>query len=149
MASFRKIDEENEKIFDKVKENSNIPHWVEFGIFANDDLKELYQVKKMSDFNEFISDGLNVAVIINEEIFDQLPDDQQLLSFEEALAGVIVDENDKIKIEKFDFTTYTGMLEKHGDETMIRLNESIKSLFDQKEEQEKQSKAEKKSGKKE
>ena len=148
MATFRKIDEDNEKIFDSVKEESSIPRWVEFGVFANDDLKELYQVKKMSDFNEFISDGLNIAVIINEEIFDQLPEEDKKLALEEALAGVKVDENDKISVEKFDFTTYTGMLQKHGDEKMIRLNESIKALFDQMEEQKKQAKAEKQAGKK-
>ncbi|MFW5847555.1 MAG: hypothetical protein ACOCVF_01365 [bacterium] len=142
------LDETLEK-FNKVLETTSIPHWVEFKLLADFQQKELYQVRKANELLELLSDGINVVIIINEQIYDDLTDEMKTIMFEEALTGIVVDiEKGKVSIEKYDITTYSGMLVKHGSDTMILFMESVKSLFDAKEEKEKAEKEAKKQRKK-
>lgn len=143
MANYREVSDETKSLFYDVLDNAtSIPQWVEFKLLANDDLKEMYQVRKLSDLFEYLADGTNIAVVINEEIFDELGDvGIQKRVIEEALGGVTVDENDKIKLQTFDFTTYSGFLEKYGADDVILMKLSIQSLFDQKKEREEEEKA--------
>jgi len=141
MANYRQVSDETEKLFYGVLDNTAIPNWVEFKLLANDDLKELYQVRKLSELFEYLADGTNIAVVLNEEIFDELEEEVQKKVVEEALGGVIVDENDKIKLQAFDFTTFSGFLEKHGADDVILMKLSIQSLFDQKKQREEEEKA--------
>ena len=137
MSKFVEVLEETQTMFNSVLDTTSIPQWVDFKLLSNNDQKELYVVKKLSELFEVLTDGLSIVIIINEEIFDSLEDKQKVLIFEEALTGVFVNpENDKISIEKYDFSTYSGMLEKHGDQTMIRLKESINALYNEKKERE-------------
>ena len=136
MSKFIDVMEETQSIFDNVLMNTTIPHWVEFRLISNNNQKELYLVKKMSELFEVLTDNLNVVIVLNEEIFDKLEDEQKKLVFEEILTGIIVNDNDKINLEKPNFTTYSSMLQKHGDETMIRLKETILSLYEEKREKE-------------
>lgn len=148
MAEYRQVSNETENLFNQTLDNTSIPNWVEFKVLANDNLKELYQVRKLSDLFEYLAEGTNIAIIINEEIFEQLPDFLQKLVLEEALSGVVVDENDKIKLNAFDFNTYSGLLEKHGPDEIIKLKESIISLFTAKQEKEEEEKEARKQARK-
>jgi hypothetical protein len=150
MAKIVKASEEMENLFDKVKETTTIKEWLKFEVLCNNKQKELYKIVKANEIVELLTDGLNFAVVINEEIFDQLPDNMKEMAIVECLAGVMVDENDKITLEKPNFSTYRGVLEKFGHDPIIVLHESIKSLYDaqkQKEDEEKAQKKEKKSKK--
>ena len=62
---------------------------------------------------------------------------------DEKLAGVAISESDSISIEKPDMCTFTGVLAKHGDEMILRLHESVKSLFDAKKQKDEEEKAQK------
>ena len=66
------------------------------------------------------------------------------MAIDECLAGVCVDENDAISLEKPNFSTYRGILEKYGHDPIIVLHESIKSLYDAKKQKEDEEKAQKK-----
>lgn len=146
--NYEEVDEETQSLFDEILGTTSIVKWLQFRVFHSSKLKELYKVQKMNDLVETLSDGVNIVVTINGEIFDQLTDLQKRLAFEEALTCVAVDpDSDKVSITQYDFQTHTGFLQKHGDQTVITLKESIKSLFEQKLEKEKlakQQKAEKK-----
>lgn len=130
--------DETQKKFNDVLDTTSIPHWVEFKLLADVQQKELYQVRKANELLELLSDGINVVIILNEQIYQDLTDEMKELMFEEALTGIAVDvEKGKVSLEKYDITTYSGMLVKHGSETMIQFMESVKSLFDAKEERDK------------
>ena len=144
MAKIEKASEEMIKQFNEVKGKSTIKDWLEFEVFCNNKQKELYKIVKTNDLVEILSNGINFAVIFNEEIFDQLPKDMQVIAINECLAGVMVDENDKISLEKPNFSTYRGILEKYGHDPIIVLHESIKSLYDKKKQDEDAQKAAKK-----
>jgi hypothetical protein len=144
MAKFEKASEDAEKFFDEIREKTTIPQWIEFRVLCNNKQKIPVDIKKNSDLVEVLTEGVNFAVIFNEEVFDQLPDDMKEIAVAEKLAGVNVDDNDKITLVKEDFNTYTGVLQKYGDAPILRFKESVKSLYDAKKQKEDEEKAAKK-----
>jgi hypothetical protein len=70
-----------------------------------------------------------------------MPDDQKEMAIIECLAGVSVSEADVVTLEKPNFSTYRGVLEKYGHDPIIILHESIKSLFDKQKQKEDEEKA--------
>lgn len=131
MSKFVEVFEETQQLFNEVLNSTSIPEWVTFKLLSDNNQSELYQVKKLSELFEILTDGISIVIIINESVFDMLDETQKKIVFEEALCGVNVNfQTDKLSIEKFDFTTYSSMLNKYGDSTMIGLKENIKSIFD-------------------
>lgn len=142
MAKIEKASEELVELFDKIKENNtSIPHWLQFEVLCNNKQKELYKIVKMNDIVEIITEGVNFAVVFNETIFDQLPDNQKEMAIIECLAGVSVSDTDKVTLDKPNFSTYRGVLEKFGHDPIVILHESIKSLFDSQKQKEDEAKA--------
>jgi hypothetical protein len=141
MAKFEVASPEVEKLFDEVREKTSIPQWVEFRVLCNNKQKgEPVKMFKSNDLVQVLTEGVNFAVVFNENIFGQLPVDMQKLAIDEILAGVSISESDAVSLEKPDFSTYSGVLAKYGDSSVIKLKESVKSLFDaqkQKEDEEK------------
>lgn len=144
MANYLEVSSETKKLFMSVLGNSSIPQFVEFELLCNNKQKQLYKIMKLNDLVETLTDGINFVIVINEEIFDELTDGQQKIALDECLAGIHVNENDVISLEKPDFSTYTGVLEKYGHEDIIVLHESVKSLYDAKKQREEEEKAAKK-----
>lgn len=141
MAKIEKASEDVVTLFDGVREKTTIPQWIQFEVLCNNKQKELYKIVKTNDIVEILTDGLNFAVVFNEEILDGLPDDMKEMAIVECLAGVAVSESDAVSLVKPDFNTYTGVLMKYGDSSVITLHESIKSLFDAKKQKEEEEKA--------
>lgn len=141
MAKIEKASEDVVNLFDGVREKTNIPQWLLFEVLCNNKQKELYKITKLNDVVEVLTDGVNFSVVINEEILDELPSDMQEMALEECLAGVSVSETDAISLEKPNFNTHTGVLQKFGHESVITLHESIKSLYDAKKQREDEERA--------
>jgi hypothetical protein len=146
MATYLEPSEEIQNLFDKVREASTIPHWIEFGLKVNNKMKSTdgYKITKVNDLMGSFIDGLNFAIVINEDIFGKLPVDLQEIAFAECIAGVSVSDTDAVGLEKPNFTTHTGVLQKFGHEKVIQLKESIKSLYDAVAQAEDEAKAQKK-----
>lgn len=136
MSKIEKASEDVTKLFEGIRDKSTIPQWLMFEVLCNNKQKELYKIVKTSDIVEILTDGVNFAVVFNEEILDQLPADMQEMAIVECLAGVSVSESDAVSLEKPNFNTHTGVLQKYGHDPIITLHESIKSLFDQKKQKE-------------
>lgn len=141
MAKFEEASELVEKIFDEVRDNTSIPHWVEFKVLCNNKQKEMCKLIKSSDLVELLTEGLNFAVVINESVFNDLPETMKRMAIDECLAGVAVSETDTLSVEKTNFNTHRGVLQKYGGDEIIILHESIKSLFDAKKQKEDETKA--------
>lgn len=141
MAKIEKASEDVVNLFDEVREKTSIPQWIEFVVLCNNKQKELYKIVKTNDIVEILTEGLNFAVVFNEEILDELPADMQEMAIVECLAGVSVTESDAVSLEKPNFNTHTGVLQKYGHESIITLHESIKSLFDAKKQKEDEERA--------
>ena len=141
MAKIEKASEDVVNLFEEVRQNTTIPHWIQFEVLSNEKQKELYKITKSNDVVEVITDGVNFSVVFNEEILDGLPTDMQEMAIEECLAGVAVSETDVVSLNKPNFNTHTGILQKFGHDDIISLHESIKSLFDEKKQREDEEKA--------
>jgi len=141
MAKFEKGSEDLIELFDKVREKTTIPNWVTFEVLSSGKQKQLYKIVKMSDLVETITDGLNFAVVFNEEILDELPEDMKEIAINECLAGVTISESQLASLEKPNFSTHTGILQRYGHDPIITLHESIKSLYDAKKQKEDEAKA--------
>jgi hypothetical protein len=141
MAKIEKASQDVVNLFSEIRDKSTIPHWIQFEVLCNNKQKELYKIVKTNDIVEILTDGVNFAVVFNEEILEQLPVDLQEMAITECLAGVSVSESDAVSLVKPDFNTYTGVLQKYGDSSVIVLHESIKSLFDSKKQKEDEEKA--------
>ena len=141
MAKFVKASEDVEKLFNEIREKTTIPQWIQFEVFCNNKQKKLYDILKMSELVELLTEGVNFAVVFNEEILDALPDDMQEMAIVECLAGVSISDSDAVSLEKPNFNTHTGVLQKYGHEPIIVLHESIKSLYDAKKQREDEEKA--------
>lgn len=144
MAKFEKGSEELIELFEKVRDKTTIPTWVTFEVLNSTKQKQLYKIVKMSDLVETITEGLNFAVVFNEEILDNLPEDMKEIAINECLAGVTISESQLASLEKPNFSTHTGILQKYGHDPIITLHESVKSLFDAKKQKEDEEKAAKK-----
>lgn len=142
MANLIDLMEGTEEKFFQIRDNNTaIPVWVEMKVFCDNEQKNIYKIAKSNDIVEKLSEGIHVTIIFNENILLDLPEDMQEMVIMEALHGIVVDDNDKLKVEKPDFTTHTGILKAFGDESVIQMKESIKSLYDAKKQREDEEKA--------
>jgi len=141
MAKIEKASQDVVILFDSIREKTSIPQWIQFEVLCNNKQKELYKIVKTNDIVEILTEGVNFAVVINEAILDELPADMQEMAVVECLAGVGVSETDAVSLEKPNFNTHTGVLQKYGHESIIALHESIKSLFDVKKQKEDEERA--------
>jgi len=141
MAKLVEASEEVVKIFDVVRDATSIKSWVEFKVLCNNKQKKsVVKAFKSNELVETLSDGVNFAIIINESIFDELPKDLQKIAIEECLAGVAVSETDTVSYEQPDISTYSGILNKYGNQPIV-LHESVKSLFDKQKQEADEAKA--------
>lgn len=145
MAKIEKASDEVKTLFEKVREQTTIPQWVEIEVYCNNkQKKDPCKLFKSSDIVEVMSEGKNFAVIINEVIFCELPEDMQKLAIDECLAGVGINDKDVLSKNPPDVCTHSGVLQKYGHDPIIVMHESIKSLYDTQKQREAEEKAAKK-----
>jgi hypothetical protein len=130
MSKFHEATDNIQEVVDSVVNTSTIPNWVRIKVLSTLKGNDIIKVVKANDIVEFVSQ-VDIIVIVREDAFERLVDEQQRLLVEEALTAVYVDEKENLKLEKPDFSTFSGMLNIHGADKMIQLKESVKSVFDQ------------------
>jgi hypothetical protein len=147
MTKYEKASEDVESLFDSIRNKTSIPQWIVFEVLCNNKQKSnSVKIVKTNDLTGFLTDGVDFAVTINEEIFQQLPANLQEMAIDEALAGVAISETDALSLAKPDFCTHSGVLHKYGNDVMV-MHESEKSLYDKKKQEEDEKKAQAKSKK--
>jgi len=140
MIEYEKVSDDVKELFEEVVAGMNVPN-VDIEILVNDKQKEIYKICKMSDLVTKLTDGLVFAIVLNENVFTRLPEDMQKIALTECISGISQTESGAISLEKPDFNTHTGVLQKFGHEAVIQLKESIKSLYEQKKKEEDELKA--------
>lgn len=129
---YDKIEDSNEKLFNKVLDGTSIPKTLTIQLIAANEMKDIGKVVRASDLVRYVSDGVDVFVILNETIFDRLEDDQQKLILEELLAQIYVDpESGKLKLLKPDISTFSLLLTKYGIDFYLGVKETISSIINE------------------
>lgn len=135
MSKLSELSLENENIMKEALVKSGLDHVINVRFLGDDRQKKPHRIDKASIRDNFDT-GIDIYVTINELIFDQLEDLQKILFAEESIAGLAFDyEKDKIIIKKGDFHKFSGFIDKHGYERCKILDESIKTLYNAKQEE--------------
>jgi alpha-D-ribose 1-methylphosphonate 5-triphosphate synthase subunit PhnI len=141
MAKFEEVFPDTQNLFNRIIDTADLQRFVNIKILSNVKLKEVGKVVKANDLVRHMTNE-DLIIIINEKIFEQLDEAQQIMQAEELIASIHYDnENDKLVITKPDIVTYSGLVSKYSWEDYIRLRESIKSLFSQAEQNEAETEA--------
>ncbi len=129
MTKFFEPFEDTVKLFNQAIITANLDRFANIKILTNNKLKEPYKCVKANDLTNYES-GVDAYIILNEEIFDQLNDEQKYILVEEAVCGIHYDtEKDKLIIRNHDFKAHTGILAKYGAKKCIELDTLIKLLY--------------------
>jgi TRAP-type C4-dicarboxylate transport system substrate-binding protein len=148
MAKFEEPFEDTQALFNEVISDAGLDNYLNITVLSNNTAKEIFKVNKANELLKHIT-KFDVIIVLNEKIFDQLPDDQKRIVVEEAVAYISFDtEKDKLVITLPDFASHSGILRKHGFETVEVVRESIKTLYQAEKQAEDEAKAATEKGKK-
>ena len=134
MSKFSELSLENENVMSEALVKSGLDHVINVKFLGDDRQKTIYKVQKSNALVKFETNN-DVYVILNELIFDQLEEWQKIMVAEESLACLSFNyEKDKLDIKKGDVHTFSGFLKKYGYDRYEVLTESIKTLYNVKQE---------------
>jgi hypothetical protein len=141
MAKFEEPFEDTQALFTEVISDAGLHLNVNITLLSNNKAKDLFKINKANELLKYRTND-DVIIILNEKIFEQLPDDQKRIVVEEAIAYISYDsENDKVVITTPDFMAHSGILRKHTFETIDVVRESIKTLYQAEKQAEDEAKA--------
>ncbi len=144
MSKYVMVDDSTKEFFTTALKNADVLSMVKVDVLVNNNQKELYKVMKANDLARFYSIEYNnqdveIIITINEEIFNDLEEEQKEIVVDEAVTTISVNlESGAISLAKTDVKTFSGVLRKYGYEKYERVMESVRSLYQQKEERERE-----------
>mgnify|MGYP003627862918 CR=1 FL=1 len=134
MANFEVPYPDTAKIFEGAIAKANLDRVINIELLADVKSKEVYKIVKSNEITKHATKN-DVYIVINDAIFDGLEEWQQLIIAEEAITGIIFnDEKDKVEIKKGDVGitkvgAFSGILSKYGAERYEAIQESVKTLY--------------------
>jgi len=131
MDKFQELDETTKETFMRVFEKKAFPMAMRFQFIGNVKQKELVKLTKLPDHYAFILDK-ELMVSFNENLLDAFDDDESVdILIETELDKITIDpKSGKIKLVKPDLTTFAGIINNYGIESVARANQ-ISDLYDQ------------------
>lgn len=136
MAKFEEVFQDTQTLFNTYIGQIDNLQEVNIKILSYNRLKEIGKVVKANDLLKHMTNE-DVIILLNENVFEQLDDEQRQMVVEELLATVYFDsEKGKVSLIKPDINTFSLLLRKYGYTKYETLHESIKAVFAQMEEEE-------------
>lgn len=147
MANYAEVFDSTQKIFDEIIKKADLERVMSVKILTNNRAKEIGKVVKANDLLNYLAKE-DVIIVINEEIFEKLDADQKIMVADDLVTAISFNfENDSITITKPDIHCHSGILKKYGMDNVIKTQELIKLIFSQREDKEKEKKANEKADK--
>jgi hypothetical protein len=129
MAKYEEPFEDTQTLFNEVIEATGLNNYINITVLTNNKSKDIFKVNKSNELLKYRT-GDDVIIVLNENIFEKLHDEQKRIVVEEAIAYISFDtEKDKLVITQPDFMAHSGILRKHTFTTIEVVRESIKTLF--------------------
>jgi hypothetical protein len=136
MSKFHELFPDLQELFTEAIKKIDSFNNIKIKIIANDALKEITKVSKANDLTNYLTDE-DVIIQVHEGIFEKLDEKQQAYVIDETLARIYVDlESGKIKRIQPDFTGFSLIMLKYGNEESINTAQVIKTAFAQLREEE-------------
>lgn len=128
---FDSVLKETEDLFKKVLDETSIPKAIKFELIASNDMKDVGKIVKSNEILKYMTE-VDIIVLLNENIFDRLVDEQKTMILEELLAQVYWDSNSgKIKLIKPDVNTFSLLIKRYGIDFYLAVQESIVSILNE------------------
>jgi len=136
MAKYEQPFEDTQALFNEVIDATGLNNYMNITVLANNKAKEIFKVNKSNELLKYRT-GDDVIIVLNENIFEKLTNEQKRIVVEEAIAYISFDtEKDKVIITQPDFMAHSGILRKHTFNTIEVVRESIKTLYQSEQEEE-------------
>jgi hypothetical protein len=132
MERYYEVSDETQNFFNWVVSELAFPMKINFKLIGDSKLKKLIKVNKVSPIYKFITDQ-DIIVYLNEDILDAIGEKADLkLLFTEELNNISINlEKGSIKIEKFNLSTSTSVIDKFGLDEVKRVKDLERLTFEQ------------------
>jgi len=133
MAKFETPFDDTKEIFQGVIDNTDLERLLTFDLVTDNKIKgpEPFKVGKTTAYEKHKT-SVDVKIFINEEVFEQLDEVQQLITAEAALAYVSYDfDKDKLTISRPDVMGHSGVIGKYGDKVYLNTLSVTKEVYNQ------------------
>jgi|AntRauMFilla1563_2_1112583.scaffolds.fasta_scaffold00362_20 hypothetical protein len=130
MAKYENPFEDTLEIFEGVIKKAELNAHVTIKVLTDNSLKKVVaKAVRANDLVKYETKN-DVYIFVNENIFEQLTEEQQVMAADEVIAGIHYDmDKDKLIITQEDIKTFSGVLSKYGYDNYEVLQESIRTLF--------------------
>jgi hypothetical protein len=136
MPKYCDVSPETKEFIEQKLSDAELDNYIDTIIIADDAQKDVYKVQKCTALLEHLT-SCQVIITMNDDIFFDLPPEYQEIVIDEALAHIYYnDEKDKVVITKPDVNSYSLLLKKYTFDEYMVMVESVKSLYDNKKNQE-------------
>lgn len=123
MSKLYEVSEDTIDKFLKLWKTKASPVEISFTFVGDEKLKTLIKISRISDHLAFAMKS-DILVKINDELASLMDDESIQILFEQEMDKIIADGNTgKIKISNPSFSTFPGIIEKHGIEKVLRANQ--------------------------
>jgi len=121
---------DTKEVFEKIIDSSELSRLIDITILSDNNQKVVAKATKASNILKHLA-AVDVVIIVNEDVFEELPELQQTMIADEVLAGVGYNYNtEKPVISKGDVQTHHLFLKKYTYERYEVLQESIKTTYE-------------------
>ena len=125
-AKFYEVSEETKKLFLEAYRTKVLVNEIKFVFIGSSKSKQVIKVSKVNDVNSFLlgykENDAVALVTVNEELLESLEDEDSVnILLETEINKLHVDsKSGKLKIVKLDLVTSVGILNKFGQEKIIK-----------------------------
>lgn len=120
---FYELSEDVVNKFNEIMSTKSFPFELKILFQGNNKQKTLISVSKIPDKYAFAT-GKELMVSINEDLYDRFDDESIEILISQEIDKISVNGmNGKIKMNKPDLTTFSGIVNKYGIEKVARANE--------------------------
>jgi len=133
MKAYRDLAPENEDFIEMIIAETNLPNVAKIQLVSDDELKTVMEVKKNNPLAKHISSGIDIVIIVNEEVFDRIQEDDMKTEIVKEAIHPIQWNSDKdiINIEQSDINTFSSYIQNINITDYIRRIETVKAIYSQ------------------
>jgi hypothetical protein len=120
---FIEISDDTQKFFDNILSNIHLPYSLNYQLVNATKQKQVIKIMKVPEVYSFLM-KVDMVLCFNENMFEKLDDKSKEILVVQEIDKYTVDiENGRIRVNKPDLTTFSGIIKKYGWEDVSRANQ--------------------------
>lgn len=120
---FIEISDDTQKFFDNILSNIHLPYSLNYQLVNATKQKQVIKIMKVPEVYSFLM-KVDMVLCFNENMFEKLDDkSKEILILQEIDKYTVDIENGRIRVNRPDLTTFSGIIKKYGWEDVSRANQ--------------------------